>query len=100
MTKIPFGFQIIGVRSKCRFALLVFVSNEMFFIFLSIYISQVFIILALIVLIVCGFYIITLKCPVCGKPVLYNPVNNLGIKMHAYTVTIPENCTQCGMQLD
>jgi hypothetical protein len=100
MARVPFGFRIVGLRSKYRFALLVFVVNEAFFGFLSLYVSQLFLIGVIGILVVFGIFAITLKCPVCGKPVLYNRVNNLGIDMYAYTLTIPRNCTQCGTKLE
>lgn len=94
------GFKLIGVRARYRFAVLVFCLNEFLFSFLSIYISPAFLVAALFVMLGCGIYMMNIKCPVCGKPVLYNPVNNLGIRMYAYTPTIPQNCSKCGAPLE
>jgi hypothetical protein len=99
MNNTPVGFKLVGLRARYKFALLVFLTNEAAFIFLSLYVSEFFLATAFVVLFIFGFYAISLKCPVCGKPVLYNPVNNLGIEMYAYTPTIPSNCSKCGTKL-
>ena len=94
-----FGFKLIGLRAKYRFAMMAFIMNELVFILLSIYISPLFFFAMIAVLFLIGIYVINLKCPVCGKPVLYNPTKIYGIDMYAYTVTIPPQCTQCGNPL-
>jgi hypothetical protein len=99
MNNIPIGFKPIGLRARYRFAILIFAVNGMVLIFLSLHFSELFLIALFILLLVCGLYTINLKCPVCGKPVLLNPVNNLGIEMYAYTPTIPCNCSKCGTEL-
>jgi len=99
MNSIPFGFKLVSLRARYRFALLAFLVNEAAFIFLSLYVSGLFLLAAFAILFIVGFYVISLKCPVCGKAVLYNPVNNLGIEMYAYTPTIPCHCTRCGTEL-
>jgi rRNA maturation protein Nop10 len=99
MRNIPVGFRIIGLRARYRFVCLFFAANGMAIIFLSLYISALFLIALPILLLVCGFYAINLKCPVCGKPVLLNPVNNLGIEMYVYTPAIPPHCSKCGSDL-
>jgi hypothetical protein len=99
MNDNPAGFRLIGLRARYRFALLIFLANEAAFMFLSLYVSAIFLVAAFVVLFTFGFYAIGLKCPVCSKPVLYNRVNNLGIEMYAYTPTIPPNCSKCGREL-
>src|SRR5260370_6917337 len=89
MNDTPVGFKLSGLRARYRFALLAFLTNEPAFIFLSIYVSELFLVPAFVVLFVFGFYAIRLKCPVCGKPVLYNRVNNLCIQIYSYPPTIP-----------
>jgi hypothetical protein len=99
MSNIPIGFRIIGLRAKYRFVCLLFLANGMAIILLSLYASTLFLMALPILLLVCGFYAINLKCPVCSKPVLLNRVNNLGIEMYAYTPTIPSHCSKCGTKL-
>jgi hypothetical protein len=99
MNDTPVGFKLSGLRARYRFALLAFLTNEAAFIFLSIYVSELFLVPAFVVLFVFGFYAIRLKCPVCGKPVLYNRVNNLGIEMYVYTPAMPSHCSKCGARL-
>lgn len=93
---MPIGFQPIGIRSKYRLSLLVFFANWVGFGFLALYINPLLCIPVFLVVFACGFYSMNLKCRICNKPVLYNPVNNFGIKMYVYTPTIPEKCTRCG----
>jgi hypothetical protein len=99
MDRIPIGFRPIGLRARYRFVILLFAVNGLVLIFLSLYFSELFLIALFILLLVCGLYAINLKCPVCGKPVLLNPVNHLGIEMYAYTPTIPRGCRKCGAEL-
>lgn len=99
MNNIPVGFRIIGLRARYRFVCLVFAVNAVALIFLSLYLSKMFLIGLVVLLLICGFYAIKLKCPVCGKPVLLNRVDNFGIEMYAYTPTIPPNCSKCGTRL-
>jgi hypothetical protein len=94
------GFQLVGLRAKYRFALLVFSVNEMALLFLSLYISEVFLIGVFVTLILTGFYVINLKCPVCDKPVLLSPIQNFRIEMYTYTLTIPTHCTKCDTPLN
>jgi hypothetical protein len=100
MRKMPLGFQLVGLRAKYKFALLIFSVSEVVFLFLSLYISEAFLIAVFVTLIIIGFYVINLKCPVCDKPVLLNPIQNFGIEMYAYTPTIPTNCTKCNTPLN
>ena len=97
----PFGFKIIGgLREKYRFVCTVFLVNAMALMFLSLYVSKLLLIPFLISPFLCGFYAYTLRCPVCNKPVLLNPINHLGFDIWAYTPTIPPNCTKCGEPLN
>jgi hypothetical protein len=92
---MPFGFKLVGVRSKYRFTVLVFTVNEALLGLLSIYVSPLFMVAAVIVVLGCGTYAMRIRCHTCGKPVLYDVVNNLGIKMYAYIPTVPEKCSRC-----
>jgi hypothetical protein len=42
MNDTPVGFKLSGLRARYRFALLAFLTNEAAFIFLSIYVSELF----------------------------------------------------------
>jgi hypothetical protein len=61
MSNIPIGFRIIGLRAKYRFVCLFFLANGMAIIFLSLYVSTLFLVALLILLLVCGFYAINLR---------------------------------------
>jgi len=63
MNDTPVGFKLSGLRARYRFALLAFLTNEAAFIFLSIYVSELFLVPAFVVLFVFGFYAIRLKMP-------------------------------------
>ena len=93
---MPFGFKLVGVRSRYRFIVLVFTVNEVLLSLLSIYVSPLFMVAAVVVVLGCGIYAMRITCPTWGKPVLYDVVNNLGIMMYAYTPTIPGECSKCG----
>jgi rRNA maturation protein Nop10 len=94
------GTMGISLRARYRFTVLVFTTNEMVLGLLSIYVSPLFMIGAVAVLFSCGIYAMQIRCPVCGKPVLYNAINNLGIRMYAYMPAVPEKCTKCGTVIE
>jgi hypothetical protein len=101
LERMPLGFRLIGVRSKYRFALLLFHVNALVFAFLSLYVSAIFLLGVFVTLFIFGWYVMRLRCPTCNKPVLYNVVTIFpGIKTHGYTLTIPRHCTRCGAPLD
>jgi hypothetical protein len=80
-----FGFRLIGLRAKYRFAVSAFAVNAILFIFLSIYFSGFFVLGLTAAVIIAGLYLQNIKCPVCGKPALLNPVRIYGIVYHHHT---------------
>ena len=66
---------------------------------LGINVSKYFIVILFIFMLYAGIYMRTIKCPKCGKPVLYNPVNVFGIEIPIWTGTVPKNCSKCSEKL-
>jgi len=54
--------------------------------------------LLLIAAVVAG-YMMNLKCPACGKRVLYKPITVFGITIPFWISWIPKQCSKCGAPL-
>ena len=67
---------------------------------LSIYVNEIFMVVLLCVAILLGIYSMLLKCPNCGKKVLQNSYNILGLEMELWTVWIPKKCQKCGETIE
>lgn len=92
--------ELMNIRAKYRLLLVVWIVSATALGLGSMYITEYFIIPLLVVTFVVGGYCTFLKCPNCGKPVLYNPLKILGINFHVWTPRIPKKCTKCGGQLN
>ena len=68
--------------------------------FAAVYFSPYFVIPLVVLLLVIGLYTISLRCPHCGKRVLYNPLTILGTTIWIWTAWIPKRCTECGKELE
>ena len=83
------------LRNRVRLTTLLFVANGLALLLGALMISQFFLIALLVLLVICGGYVLSLRCPNCGNRVIYNPVDFLGVKMWMYTPWVPERCSQC-----
>ena len=63
-------------------------------------ISELFLIPLLLLALVLGLWINTMKCPKCGKPVTYNPIKIFGVNIYFWTPWIPKKCSKCGHELN
>jgi len=66
----------------------------------AMYITGYLEILLILTTLAIGGYSLSLKCPSCGKRVLYNPIKILGLEFYTWTPWIPKNCTKCNKELD
>jgi hypothetical protein len=42
-----------------------------------------------------------LRCPVCRKPIMWNPLCKVGrLRIFSWTVEIPRKCSRCGASLE
>ena len=78
--------------SALRFKIVI---SFLVFLILGMNVSNYFIIILFVIILYAGIYMRTIKCPKCGKPVLYNPVNVFGIEIPIWTGTVPKNCSNC-----
>src|SRR5262249_31326653 len=52
-------------------------------------VSQWFVLLLFLIVGSIAIYLIRVKCPTCGKPVLYNPIRFLGVSVWIWTCWVP-----------
>jgi hypothetical protein len=87
------------VRAKFRITLLVWMVSGFILLFGTVYLTEYFLVPLIVVAFVLGGYCLKLKCPYCGKPVLYNPIKVFGTELRIWTSWIPKKCTKCGKGL-
>lgn len=65
----------------------------------AMYLTPYFLIPLFVVFGLIGFYSMSLRCPNCRKPVLFNPIKIFGKEIFIWTSWIPKKCTKCGIDL-
>ena len=91
--------QNYPVRTKYRIAIFLWFINAPALLLATLYLNQYFLIPLFAVFAIVGLYTLLLKCPRCGKKVLYNPINIFGTELWVWTSWIPKSCTQCGEKM-
>ena len=84
------------LRSKYRIAIFVWIVGGSILLLGTLYLTQYLLIPLIIVTFIIGGYSLSLKCPICGKPVLHNRVKIFGLELNIWTSWIPKRCTRCG----
>jgi len=92
--------QLVGIRSKVRFSYFLLFINALGCIALAELVSQWFVLLLFLIVGSIAIYLIRVKYPTCGKPVLYNPIRFLGVSVWIWTCWVPQRCTSCGTPLE
>lgn len=65
---------------------------------LTLYVDQRFVLIAILIPMLCGLLLLTLRCERCGKPLYRNQVRILGVNFTYWGgVRIPRVCSQCGL---
>ncbi len=88
------------VRVKTRLQLaygLWFILGSVFAL-LFLYKDHLFLVPLIGVFILLGIHNFLLKCPQCGKTVLYNPVRMFGRDIYIWTAFPPAKCTKCDFE--
>lgn len=88
------------LRKKYRIAIISWIISGVSLGLGALYLTENFLVLLIIIAVIIGGYCLSLKCPNCGKAVLHNPVNLLGIEFHMWTARLPKNCTKCGEKIE
>jgi len=90
-----------SIRKKYRLIWITILFSFVIFSILTVQLSQYFLIPWILLIVIIGFLLNTLKCPSCQKPVLYNSSKLLGkYDVMISTPWIPRNCTKCGEPID
>ena len=87
------------MRNRVRLTTLLFVSNGLALLLAAHLLSKLFLFGLVILLVVCGSYVLSLRCAQCRNPVVHNPTNFLGVRMWMYTSWVPDQCSKCGSPL-
>lgn len=89
----------MNIRTKYRLSIVIWFISGSILGLAAMYITKYFLIPLFVVGFVIGVYGLSLKCPNCGKRVLYNPLKIFRMEFYIWTSWIPKNCTKCNMQL-
>jgi hypothetical protein len=89
----------IRLRAKLWMAYLAWFIGGFLHLLLVLYISKWFIITFLFLFLVIAFYVISLKCPYCKKPILNNPIHIFELEIWLTTPWMPKKCSKCGHDL-
>lgn len=92
-------YKNISIQHKIFIAIAIWITGGLLFAFLALTVSKWFLVLTSLLFLSIGVYTITLKCPKCHKPVIYNPVYFFGLEIWVYGIKVPEKCSKCGQPL-
>jgi hypothetical protein len=63
-------------------------------------VSKYFGILFFLGIYIFGWYLMSLKCPKCGTPIMKNELIVFGINTHMWLPYPKKNCSDCGREID
>lgn len=72
----------------------------LFFLFLSVAWSQLFVVGAMVVMVFVGIGLMSLQCPRCGAALLFRKEKFLGISIATWWPTLPKHCHECECEID
>ncbi len=87
------------VRVKYRLTVFLWFVNGLALLLGALYLSGFLVIPLVALFLVVGLYTMSLRCPACGKRVLYNPVRLFGVELNMWTSWIPKRYTRCGKEM-
>lgn len=88
------------IKTKIRLSALSWFIGGLFLMFLSLYLTRWFIVFLIGLFLFNAFFVMSLKCPNCQKPVLNNPIRIFGLEMWLTTPWMPKKCSKCGHDLN
>lgn len=88
------------LRTKLRLAYAVWFALGFLLLWLSVSISQWFLLGLFSFFIGVGAFVFSQKCPNCAKPVLNNPLRIFGMEIWLATPWMPKQCSRCGHDLE
>jgi hypothetical protein len=90
---------MLKIRTKVRILLAIWIISEALLLLGAMYLTPYFLIPLFTVLGLLGYYSMSIRCPNCQKPVLFNPKRFLKREIYIWTPKIPDSCTKCGTKL-
>jgi hypothetical protein len=96
LTSIISKKLVMKIRRKYHCIVLSWFVLGSVLILLSMYVSQLFLLITIIFSCMLGILTTNLKCSKCGRRILHNEVNIFGIKFKIWTSWIPSKCSNCG----
>lgn len=88
------------IRGKYRLSLLIGIAGASVLALLMFHVSEYFLFVDLVFLIIVGGYVVNLKCPFCGKTVLKNEVRLFHRDFELWTPWIPKRCQRCRGEIE
>ena len=85
-----------SVRKKALYAIAIATLNFFGFMILATSVSNFFAIFAVGVPIICGIFLISLRCPVCGQLVYKRKTRLFGQEITYWGGFLPKRCSKCG----
>jgi transposase-like protein len=81
------------MRKKAHILIIVF---AILFLPLNVYTNLISSIIKAILIIFFGFMIIRIKCPLCKKSLIFNPILVFDVEWWIPTLYCPKKCSECG----
>jgi len=94
-----FWYRELNLREKAYLTLLCFVGNSSGSLILAHDVSRYFLITFFIGGFAFGTYLMSLKCPRCGTPIMKNELRIFGFNTHMWKPIPRKNCSDCGEDL-
>lgn len=94
-----FWYRELSLREKACLALLCLAGNSLGSIFLAQDISRFFVIAFLAGGIGFGRYLVSLRCPKCGTPIMKNELHVFGFNTHMWKPFPVKHCSKCGKDI-
>ena len=88
------------LRRKHRLIILSWFVLGSILMLLGMYVSQWFLLILIIYMCIIALLGRNLRCPKCGKIILYNEVTVFGMKFKIWTSWMPSKCPNCGELLE
>ena len=92
-------YRELSLREKAYLTLFCFVCNSVGSILLSQLVSKYFIAALFLGAFIFGGYLMYLKCPQCGTPIMKNELHVFGLNTHMWLPKPVRKCTNCGCNI-
>ena len=89
-----------NLRRKALYAMAIGLMNFFGFSLLAAYVDQGWLVAAIAIPVAAGIYLVTLRCPNCGRPIFKRRGQVAGVEVDYWGGWIPKTCSGCDELLD